>query len=151
MTITQNAANHVAAHGQHFREHDGIRLKYALHGHLPFDDRASLEPLHAAYRVTQTIKDDFEKWFLPLFSLRAKTATKPDQLVALFKHYMRAYLAQPAEVNEAVMNDVRRRVSIGDTDWITNRQSLANVIAARSEPVMQPTPPTYHDGPRLEQ
>lgn len=132
MTITQNAVNHIAAHGQHFREHDGIRVKYALHGHLPLDDLTSLEHVHAAYRVTQAIKDDFEQWFLPLFSLRQKTATKPAQLVAIFKHYMRAYLAQPAEVNEAVMSDVRHWVSIGDTDWITNKQSLANVMAARS-------------------
>jgi hypothetical protein len=132
MTITQNAANHIAAHGQHFREHDGIKLKYALHGHLPLDDLASLQPVHTAYRVTQEIKDNFEQWFLPLFSLRAKAATKPNQLTALFKHYMRAYLAQPGEADEAVMNDVQGRVSIGDTDWITNKRSLANVIAART-------------------
>lgn len=130
MTITENAANHIAAHGQHFREHDGTRLQYALHGHLPYDHTASLQPLHEAYRATQALKDGFEAWFLPLLSLRIKTATQPGQLPALFKHYMRAHLAQPAEADEATLKAVQRAVSAGDTEWITNKQALANVMAA---------------------
>ncbi|MGW6913429.1 hypothetical protein ACWGB8_06360 [Kitasatospora sp. NPDC054939] len=130
MTITQNAANHIAAHGQHFREHDGTRLRYALHGHLPYDHTASLQPLHNAYRATQALKDGFEAWFLPIFSMRTRTATRSDQLPALFKHYMRAHLAQPADVNEAVLNAVQRSVSAGDTGWITDKQALANVMVA---------------------
>ncbi|MER6397520.1 hypothetical protein ACFVYP_00455 [Kitasatospora sp. NPDC058201] len=129
MTITENAANHIAAHGQHFREHGGTRLQYALHGHLPYDDTASLQPLHEAYRATQEVKDGFEQWFLPVFSLKAKTATRPDQLPVLFKHYMRAHLARPAEANEAVLKAVQHAVAAGDTDWITSKQTLANVMA----------------------
>ncbi|GAA2232366.1 hypothetical protein GCM10010430_11080 [Kitasatospora cystarginea] len=131
MTITENAANHIVAHGQHFREHDGTRLQYALHGHLPYDHMASLGSLHEAYRATQAITDGFEQWFLPLFSLKAKTATRPDQLPGLFKHYMRAHLAQPAEANEAALKAVQYSASVGDTDWITSKQTLANVLAAR--------------------
>ncbi len=131
MTITENAANHIAAHGQHFREHCGIRLQYALHGYLPYDHTASLRPLHEAYRTTEEIKDGFEKWFLPLFSLRAKTGTRPDQLHALFKHYMRAHLAKPVvTADEAVVEAVQRSVSAGDTEWITNRQALAHMMTA---------------------
>ncbi|MFD0272676.1 hypothetical protein ACFV1L_06785 [Kitasatospora sp. NPDC059646] len=129
MTITENAANHIAAHGQYFREHDGTRLQYALHGHLPYDHMASLQPLHDAYRATQVIRDDFEAWFLPVFSLRAKTGTRPDQLRALFKQYMRAYLAKPAAADEAVLEAVRQSVSAGDTEWVTKKQALANVMA----------------------
>lgn len=131
MTITENAANHVAAHGQHFRAYDGIRLQYALHGHLPYDHTASLQPLYEAYRATQTITDGFEQWFLPLFSVKAKTTTRPDQLPGLFKHYMRTHFAQPAEVNAAVFKAVRHSISAGDTEWITNKQALAAVMAAR--------------------
>ncbi|MFF7587227.1 hypothetical protein ACFZCK_06990 [Kitasatospora purpeofusca] len=131
MTITENAANHIVAHGQHFREHDGTRLQYALHGHLPYQHTASLQPLHEAYRATQTITDGFEQWFLPLFSVKAKTTTRPDQLPGLFKHYMRAHLGRPAEVNAAVFRAVRHSVSAGDTEWIMNKQALATVMAAR--------------------
>ncbi|MFC5666360.1 hypothetical protein ACFP3U_25760 [Kitasatospora misakiensis] len=132
MTITENAANHIAAHGQHFREHGGIRLQHALHGHLPYDHMTSLRPLHEAYRATEEIKDCFEKWFLPIFSLRAKTGTRPDQLPALFKQYMRAHLAAKPVVaaDEAVFEAVQRSVSAGDTEWITDKQALANVMTA---------------------
>ncbi|MGW2542179.1 hypothetical protein ACWC5I_15245 [Kitasatospora sp. NPDC001574] len=130
MTITENAANHIAAHGQHFREHGGTRLQYALHGHLPYDHTASLQPLHEAYRTTQVIKDGFEGWFLPVFSLRAKTGTRPDQLPALFKQYMRAHLAKPVALDVTAFEAVRRSVSAGDTEWITNKQALASVMAA---------------------
>jgi hypothetical protein len=132
MTITQNAANHIAAHGQHFREHDGTRLQYALHGHLPYDHTASLQPLYEAYRATQAIKDGFEEWCLPIFSLRTKTATGPDQLPSLFKHYMRAHLAEPVAAGGAALEAVQRSVSAGDTEWITNKQALATVMAARA-------------------
>ncbi|MBD0674768.1 hypothetical protein [Streptomyces sp. CBMA156] len=137
MTITENAANHIAAHGQHFREHDGTRLQYALHGHLPYDHAASLQPLYEAYRATQAITDGFEQWFLPLFSLKAKTTTRPDQLPALFKHYMRAQLAQPTEADEAVLRAVQHSVSAGDTEWITSKQALANVMAARGTALVE--------------
>ncbi|SOB83240.1 hypothetical protein [Streptomyces sp. 1331.2] len=131
MTITENAANHIAAHGQHFRQHDGTRLQYALHGHLPYDHMTSLQPLHETYRAAQEIKDDFEAWFLPLFSLRTKAVTGPEQLPALFKHFIRANLAKPVALDEAAFEAVQRSVSAGDTEWITNKQALANVMAAR--------------------
>ncbi|WP_045702615.1 hypothetical protein [Streptomyces rubellomurinus] len=129
MTVTENAANHIAAHGQHFRQHDGIRLQYTLHGHLPYDHAASLQPLYEAYRATQEIKDGFDEWFLPLLSLRAKTGTRLDQLPAFFKHYMRAHLTQPAEADESLLDAVRHSISVGGTEWITDKQALANVMA----------------------
>ncbi|MDY0816146.1 hypothetical protein, partial [Kitasatospora purpeofusca] len=134
MTITENAANHIAAHGQHFREHDGTRLQYALHGRLPYDHTASLQPLYEAYRATQEIKDGFEEWLLPLFSLMAKTGARPEQLSSLFKHYMRAYLAKPVAADGAAIESVQHSVSTGDTEWITNKQTLANVMAAWPSP-----------------
>ncbi|MFD8483555.1 hypothetical protein [Kitasatospora sp. NPDC059673] len=139
MTTTQNAANHIAAHGQHFREFDGIRVQYALHGHLPYDHMVSVQPLHDAYRATQEVKDGFESWFLPVLSLRTKTVTRPDQLPALFKHYMRAHLAKPVVADGAAFEAVQRSISAGDTEWITNRQAMANVMAARTERLVAAT------------
>ncbi|PJN24941.1 hypothetical protein [Kitasatospora sp. CB02891] len=131
MTITQNAANHIAAHGQHFRKHGGTRLQYALHGHVPYGHVASLQPLYEAHRATQALKDGFEQWFLPLISLRARTRTRPDQLPAHFKYFMRANLTRPIEVDEAVLAAVQHAVASGDTDWITSKRMMATMMAAR--------------------
>ena len=130
MTLTHNAANHIAAHGQHFREHLGTRLQYALHGHLPYDHTADLRAVYAPYRATTATRKAFETWFLPLFALKEKTATRREQLPALFKHFMRAHMARPAEPDEAVISAIRQAVASGDTNWITNKPGLANVIVA---------------------
>ncbi len=44
MTTTANAAANVAAYGRLFFRHDGRRLLYALHGHIPYDHIADLRP-----------------------------------------------------------------------------------------------------------
>ncbi|MDH6109660.1 hypothetical protein P3T36_000431 [Kitasatospora sp. MAP12-15] len=130
MTITQNAANHIAAHGQHFRQHLGTRLQYALHGQLPYDQLGSLRAVYETYGASADTRTAFETWFLPLVSLNWKSGTRPDQLPALFKHFMRACMAQPAEHNEAGMEALRLAVVRGDTDWIAVKSSLATVMAA---------------------
>lgn len=38
MTVTENAAANVAAYGALFGRHNGTRLRYALHGRIPYDD-----------------------------------------------------------------------------------------------------------------
>ena len=50
MTTTGNAAANVAAYGQHFTEHDGLRLLYALHGHVPYDEAARPRGGHVRLR-----------------------------------------------------------------------------------------------------
>ncbi|MFE7588026.1 hypothetical protein ACFU6K_01405 [Kitasatospora sp. NPDC057512] len=130
MTITQNAANHIAAHGQHFREHDGTRLQYALHGHLPYDGIADLQVVYEAYKTSAGTRVAFETWFLPLVCLKEKTATRPQQLPALFKHYMRARTVQPAEADESIISVIRHAVASGNTGWIMNKPDLANMIVA---------------------
>ncbi|OKJ16925.1 hypothetical protein AMK19_01940 [Kitasatospora sp. CB01950] len=61
--------------------------------------------------------------------MRAKSTTPPDQLSALFKHYMRAYMAQPSEAEANAVKAVQHSVSAGGTEWITNRKALAHVMA----------------------
>ncbi|MFI6152170.1 hypothetical protein ACIBCA_05715 [Kitasatospora sp. NPDC051170] len=130
MTITQNAANHIAAHGQHFREHLGIRLQYALHGHLPYDHTADLRPMYESYRASTRTRAAFETWFLPLFSLKEKSGIRPEQLPALFKHFMRAHMALPAEPEAAVIDALRLAIGHGNSDWIMSKPRLATVMAA---------------------
>ncbi|MFI6443262.1 hypothetical protein [Kitasatospora sp. NPDC050543] len=130
MTITQNAANHIAAHGQHFREHLGTRLQYALYGHLPYDRTADLRPMYETYKARTWTRAAFETWFLPLFSLKEKSGIRAEQLPALFKHFMRAHMARPAEPEAAVVDAVRLAIRNGNTDWITSKPRLATVMAA---------------------
>ena len=130
MTITQNAANHIAAHGQHFRTYDGTRLQYALHGHLPYDHTTDLRAVYETYRASAETTRAFETWFLPLFSLKEKGATHPQQLPALFKHFMRANLARPTEPDPVTIQAVQQEIENGGTDWITSRPKLATVLAA---------------------
>lgn len=132
MTITQNAANHIAAHGQHFREHRGTRLKYALHGHLPYDRTTDLQTMYRAYRATTATQRTFETWFLPLFSLKEKSGTRPEQLPQLFKHFMRARRARPSVPGPAESAAIRQVVARGGTDWITSRYLLATALAKPS-------------------
>ncbi|BAJ26893.1 MULTISPECIES: hypothetical protein [Kitasatospora] len=131
MTVTPNAVNHIAAHGRYFREHDGTRLRYALHGHLPYGDLADLHPLHEAYRAAPEAKDDFAQWFLPLFALTASSGTRSGRLPGLFTYYMRARLARPDPVDATVLEAVRCSVRAGRTDWVMVGRVLAVVMAGR--------------------
>ncbi|MFF4605738.1 hypothetical protein ACFY12_23725 [Streptomyces sp. NPDC001339] len=129
MTITENAANHIAAHGQHFREHQGTRLKYALHGHLPYGHTADLQAVYRAYRAASITQQTFETWFLPLFSLKEKSGTRPEQLPQLFKHFMRACLSSPSTPDPSEVTAIREAVAEGRTDWLTSRRLLGTVLA----------------------
>ncbi len=49
MTITQNAAANIAAYGHPFSDHEGMRLLYALHGHVPYRHILDLHRTRQAY------------------------------------------------------------------------------------------------------
>ncbi|MFC5724788.1 hypothetical protein ACFP1Z_32035 [Streptomyces gamaensis] len=135
ITITQNAASHIAAHGQHFRAHRGVKLQYALHGHLPYDQAGSLGATYDAFRATELMRERFETWFLPLFSLKAKGRTEPEQLPALFKYFRRAALALPSTPDIGTIHAVRQAVLVGNTEWITSKPRLAAVMATQHSPL----------------
>lgn len=128
MTTTPKAAINVAAYGQHFRDHDGLRVLYALHGHVPYQQKADLQAAYEAYRPSTAARSLFETWFLPLYSLKEKSGVRADQLPALFKHFRRGFLTRPAEPDEAVLEGVRQSVRDGDTGWMTRKTALANAM-----------------------
>lgn len=123
MTITENALTNVAAYGQPFRQLDGIRLRYALHGRIPFPEIDG-EPDPLAVR-----------WFLPLASLDSKSGINAAQLPALLLHLRRTRNAAPAAPDPAAITEIRQRVEQGDTKWITNRQLLGHALAHHSAKV----------------
>lgn len=66
MVLTPNAAANVAAYGQPYLRHDGTRLLYGLHGHIPYDALPDLADAYQRYRFTPAVRAMFEMWFLPL-------------------------------------------------------------------------------------
>lgn len=128
MLTTENAANHIAAYGRLFREHDGTRLQYAIHGHAPYDElAATLRTTYEIYRASPTARTAFETWFLPLVTLKEKTGVPSVQLPALFKHFIRTYLANPASVEEDVQG-LRTAIMEGDPAWVMSKNYLATAL-----------------------
>ncbi|MFD4543545.1 hypothetical protein [Streptomyces bauhiniae] len=128
MTVTENAAANVAAYGAPFRWHDGTRLRYALHGRIPYDDTASLQRLCEVHRVSPAQRELFLAWFLPLCSLHIRAGITPAQLPALLKFWRRAHLARPDTPGSDGLAELRRRVAAGDMRWVMDVMTLSRAI-----------------------
>jgi hypothetical protein len=112
MTIIENAAANVVAYGLPFRQHGATRLRYALHGRIPYD--AGLLPrLYEVHRVDPAVRELFVTWFLPLAALRERAGIDAARLPSLLKVCRRAYLARPATPASDVLAELRRRVEVG--------------------------------------
>ena len=125
MTITQNAVANIAAYGQLFSDHAGMRVLYALHGHVPYQYIPDLRRTAQAYGLSSDAMDLFSEWFLPLFSLKEKSGVKADQLPALLKYFSRTILARSQESDQEAFEKIRRSIREGNTDWITRKTALA--------------------------
>ncbi|MER5757692.1 hypothetical protein [Streptomyces sp. NPDC002082] len=128
MAATQSAAANVAAYGQHFRQHEGVQLRYAVHGRIPYEDTTTLHRLYEVHRVSPRARALFEDWYLPLCSLRERDQVRPERLPSLLKFLRRATLAAYTARDPARREEVRRAVKLGDTGWITNIDLLPHVI-----------------------
>ncbi|MGH3809637.1 MAG: hypothetical protein ACRDRU_24040 [Pseudonocardiaceae bacterium] len=123
MTTTANAAANIAAYGQHFTDYDGLRLLYALHGHIPYGQVADLHDIYETYHLAPTARMAFEAWFLPLFALKEKNGIRADQLPALLKYFRRAILVKPTKSDDTLAQ-LRRSIKQGDTNWIGSKSAL---------------------------
>ncbi|MGW6605591.1 hypothetical protein [Streptomyces sp. NPDC055036] len=132
MTITENAAANVAAYGVPFRRAGAMRLRYALHGRIPYD-QARLARLYEVHRVDPPVQDLFATWFLPLASMRERAGIDAAWLPALLKFLRRAYLARPATPAGEVLGELRERVEAGDVRWVMDARVLAHAISAHED------------------
>ncbi|MCZ7430100.1 hypothetical protein [Streptomyces sp. WMMC1477] len=128
MTVTENAAANVAAYGAPFRQHHGTRLRYTLHGRIPYDDTAALQRLCEVHRVSPAQRGLFLAWFLPLCSLHIRAGITAAQLPALLKFWRRAHLARPDTPGSDVPAELRRRVAAGDMRWVMDVATLSRAI-----------------------
>jgi hypothetical protein len=130
MTVTENAAANIAAYGSLFRSHHETRLRYALHGRIPYPDPATLQRLCQVHRVSPAQRELFLTWFLPLCSLHLRTGITPAQLPGLLKFWRRAHLARPATPRSDVLDELRRSVTTGDMRWVMDARALSRAIPA---------------------
>ncbi|NUK23689.1 hypothetical protein [Streptomyces lunaelactis] len=127
MTVTENAAAHVAAYGAPFRNYGAMRLRYALHGRIPYD-AAAQDRLYEAHRA-ETVRELFTTWYLPLCSARERAGIHADRLPSLLKFLRRAYLARAATPQGEDLAELRRQVVAGDTSWVMDARALACALA----------------------
>jgi hypothetical protein len=128
MTVTENAAANIAAYGTLFRRNDGTRLRYALHGHIPYDDTATLHKLCEVHRISPAQRELFLAWFLPLCSLHIRAGIDPARLPGLLKFWRRAHLTRPATPRSDVLAELRRSVAAGDMRWVMDVRALSQAI-----------------------
>jgi ribosomal protein L40E len=128
MTVTENAAANVAAYGALFRRHNGTRLRYVLHGRIPYDDTAALQRLCEVHRVSPALRELFLTWFLPLCSLHIRAGITAAQLPGLLKFWRRAHLARPDTPGSDVFAELRRSVAAGDMRWVMDVRTLSRAI-----------------------
>ncbi|MFD5572771.1 hypothetical protein [Streptomyces cadmiisoli] len=128
MAITGNAAANVAAYGAMFRRHNGTRLRYALHGRIPYDETAALQRLCEVHRVSPALRELFLSWFLPLCSLHIRSGITAAQLPALLKFWRRAHLARPGTPEGDALAELRYRVAAGDMRWVMDVRTLSRAI-----------------------
>lgn len=128
MTVTENAAANVAAYGAPFRRHNGTRLRYALHGRIPYDDTEALQRLCEVHRVSPALRELFLAWFLPLCSLHIRAGITAAQLPSLLKFWRRAHLSRPNTFGSDVLAELRRYVAAGDMRWVMDVRTLSQAI-----------------------
>ncbi|WP_329449293.1 hypothetical protein OG906_42695 (plasmid) [Streptomyces sp. NBC_01426] len=128
MTVTENAAANVAAYGAVFRRYEGRRLRYALHGRIPYEDTAALQRLCEVHHVGPELRELFLVWFLPLCSLHFRSGITAAQLPGLLKFWRRAHLARSDTPGSDVLAELRRRIALGDMRWVMDAQTLSRAI-----------------------
>lgn len=131
MTVTSNAAANVAAYGAPFRRYGPMRLRYALHGKIPYESAAS-DRLYEVHRA-RAVKDLFTGWYLPLCAARERAGISAVRIPALLKLLRRAHLARPVDPPGDLLTDLRHRAATGDMRWVTDARALACALSARED------------------
>ncbi|MEV6856188.1 hypothetical protein AB0407_18670 [Streptomyces microflavus] len=128
MTVTESAAANVAAYGAPFRRYGTTRLRYALHGRVPYG--AANARLYEVHRA-EAVRELFTDWYLPLCAARERSGVSAARLPALLKFLRRVDLTRPDRPQAEVLADVRHRAAAGDMSWVMDARALACALADR--------------------
>ncbi|NUV88528.1 hypothetical protein G6W61_20315 [Streptomyces sp. KAI-26] len=129
MTVTEHAAANVAAYGAPFRRYGTTRLRYALHGRVPYDTAADAR-LYEVHRA-EAVRELFTGWYLPLCAARERSGVSVARLPGLLKFLRRVHLARPATARGDDLAELRHRVAAGDMSWVMDARALACALAER--------------------
>ncbi|MEV7843820.1 hypothetical protein [Streptomyces cyaneofuscatus] len=129
MTVTENAAAHVAAYGAPFRRHGTTRLRYALHGRVPYDAAANAR-LYEVHRA-EAVRELFTGWYLPLCAARERSGVSAARLPGLLKFLRRVHLARATTPRGEVLAELRHQAAVGDMSWVMDARALACALADR--------------------
>ena len=132
MTATARAVSHIAAHGFGFTSWRGYRLRYAIHGYVPYEEMPALERTYTFHGVTPGERQVFETRFLPLAAWQNKGRTHPAQLAPLLKYFLKVHRGRPVSTDTGRLDRIREEVGRGGTSWVMNKYLLAAVM---EEPV----------------
>lgn len=133
MTATAHAVSHVAAHGAGFASWQGHRMRYSLHGRIPYDALSRLERFHSLYRTTDRERQVFETRFLPLVAWHNKNRTDSGQLPALLKYFLKVYRSRSMPEDSERLGRVRKEILRGGTSWVMDKRLLAVALAETAE------------------
>ncbi|MFD6095248.1 hypothetical protein ACFVWN_00315 [Nocardiopsis flavescens] len=133
MTATAHAVAHVAAHGAGFTSWQGHRLRYALHGRIPYGALPSLEKPYLFHRTTDRERQVFETRFLPLVAWHNKGRTDPRQLPPLLKYFLKVHRSRPVTEDSERLARVREEIRRGGTSWVMDKHLLAAALAQTAE------------------
>ncbi|WDZ88916.1 hypothetical protein [Nocardiopsis sp. HUAS JQ3] len=128
MTATARAIAHIAAHGIGFTSWQGHRLRYAVHGRIPYEALPALEKVYAFHRVTSQERQAFESRFLPLIAWHNKDRTHPGQLPPLLKYFLKVHRNPPVSAVSERLNRVREEINRGGTSWVMDKHLLAVAV-----------------------
>ncbi|WP_306369512.1 hypothetical protein [Nocardiopsis sp. CC223A] len=133
MTTTTHALAHIAAHGVGFTSWEGHRLRYTLHGRIPYDTLSSLERPYAFHRTTDRERRMFETRFLPLVAWHNKNRTDPRRLPPLLKYFLKVHRSRPAPEGSERLGRVREEILRGGTSWVMDKHLLASALPETAE------------------
>ncbi|WP_053163646.1 hypothetical protein [Streptomyces noursei] len=108
-----------------------MRLRYALHGRIPYDEPA-LRRLFEVHRVTPQLQKLFTHWYLPLCAWHERAGIAPARLSSLLKFLRRVDLARPDIPEKQVLAELRGSVEAGDPRWVMDARVLAHALALRA-------------------
>lgn len=128
MTVTPNALAHIAAYGESFTARRGLRLRYVLHGRVPYDALPGLRRTYEFHRANDQDRRSFENRFLPLLSWHGKSRIHAGQLPALLKYFLKVTRADRHERDDELLGHVRDAIACGDSQWVMDKRLLAAAL-----------------------
>lgn len=128
MLITAKVAQQIGAYGVAFRNHEGTKLEYGVHGYVPFTNATAKE---GEFEHTPSqLDDDFTYWYLNLVALTSIHPLPDNQIGprrVFFDRIARRSIMGPTSDDEYKRNQqqIQSQIIAGNTSWIADKGLLS--------------------------